>query len=112
MTAQVPGLPVRTITTSPGTSADFFSMFEVPFLYGNGWSTADDEAKARVAVISRELNERLFGGADSRGKTVRLRDKDLTVVGVLKDWRPAPHYFDLTLGAYSQAAEVYVPLQT
>ena len=94
------------------TNADFFSMFDVPFLYGNGWSATDDEAKARVAVISRELNERLFGGADSRGKTVRLRDKDLTVVGVLKDWQPAPHYFDLTLGAYSKSAEVFVPLQT
>jgi len=94
------------------TSADFFGMFDAPFLYGNGWSVTEDEAKARVVVISRALNERLFGGADSRGKTLRLRDKDLTIVGVLKDWRPAPHYFDLTLGAYSNAAEVYLPIQT
>jgi putative ABC transport system permease protein len=94
------------------TSADFFGMFEAPFLYGTGWSAADDEGKARVAVISRELNDKLFGGADSRGKTLRLRDKDLTVVGVLDDWRPAPHYFDVTLGAYAKPAEIYLPLQT
>jgi len=94
------------------TSADFFPMFEPPFQYGGGWSAAEDESKARVAVISRELNQRLFDGADSRGKTLRLRDKDFTIVGVMDDWRPAPHYFDLTLGAYSKPAEVYIPLQT
>ena len=94
------------------TSADFFPMFEPPFQYGNGWSAQEDEGKARVAVISRELNDKLFDGADSRGKILRLRDKDFTIVGVLKDWRPAPHYFDMTLGAYANAADIYVPLQT
>jgi len=94
------------------TSADFFTMFEAPFLYGSGWSPADDQAEARVVVISRELNEQLFGGADSRGKTLRLREHDMTIVGVLNSWRPAPHYFDLTLGAYAQAAQVYVPFNT
>ncbi|WP_077036067.1 ABC transporter permease [Pelomonas sp. KK5] len=94
------------------TSADFFPMFETPFQYGGGWSAAEDEGKARVAVISGELNQRLFDGADSRGKTLRLRDKDFTIVGVMDDWRPAPHYFDLTLGAYSKPAEVFIPIQT
>jgi len=100
------------ITGSRYASADFFAMFDVPFQYGSGWSAADDQAEARVAVISADLNEQLFGGADSRGRTVRLGDKDLRVIGVLKPWRPAPHFFDLTLGAYSKPAEVYVPFAT
>ena len=37
------------------TSADFFAMFGTPFVAGGGWSAADDEARARVAVISHEL---------------------------------------------------------
>ncbi|MDY0745060.1 ABC transporter permease [Paucibacter sp. R3-3] len=94
------------------TSADFFPVFEVPFLYGGGWTATEDDARARVAVISRELNERLFDGADSRGKTVRVRDKDFTIVGVLNDWRPAPHYFDMTLGTYAKPAQVYLPVET
>ena len=94
------------------TSADFFTMFDAPFRYGNGWTAADDGAEARVAVLSAELNDKLFGGQDSRGKTVRLRDKDFTVVGVLRPWRPAPHYFDLTLGSYAKPADVYIPLST
>lgn len=93
-------------------STDFFAMFEAPFLYGSGWSKADDDSEARVVVISRELNERLFGGADSRGKTLRLRDKDLRIIGVLDRWRPAPHYFDISLGSYAEAAEVFTPFST
>lgn len=94
------------------TSADFFTMFEAPFLSGGGWSEADDKAEARVAVISRELAEQLFGSEDARGKTLRLRDADFRVVGVLRDWRPAPHYFDLSLGAYAESAEIMVPFST
>ncbi len=94
------------------TSSEFFAMFEAPFRFGTGWTAADDTAQARVAVISSELNDRLFGGQDSRGKTVRLRDKDFIVLGVLRPWRPAPHYFDLTLGPYAKPADVYIPLST
>ncbi len=93
-------------------SADFFDMFDVPFQYGRGWTPADDGSEARVVVISRQLNEQLFGGADSRGRTLRLRDQDFTVIGVLQHWRPAPHFFDLSQGAYAEAADVYLPLAT
>ena len=94
------------------TSSDFFAMFEAPLLHGRGWNAAEDQSKARVAVVSLALAEQLFGQADAVGRILRLRDKDLTIVGVLADWRPAPHYFDLTLGAYETAAQVYAPLQT
>ncbi len=93
-------------------SSDFFAMFDVPFVHGQGWSAADDQAQARVVVISKALNQRLFGGADSRGRTLTLRDKEMRIIGVLDDWRPAPHYFDLSLGAYAEAAEVYAPFST
>lgn len=100
------------IARTRNTSADFFSMFEAPFLYGQGWTAADDQAEARVAVISKALNERLFGGADSRGKTLRVRDKDVTVIGVLNDWRAVPRYFDLTSGAFAKMDEIYFPFST
>ncbi len=93
-------------------TADFFAMFEVPFLYGSGWTAADDASEARVVVISRSLNERLFGGVDSRGRTLRLRDKELRIIGVLDAWRPVPHYFDISLGAYAQPADLFAPIST
>jgi putative ABC transport system permease protein len=100
------------IARSRNTSADFFSMFEVPFLYGQGWTAADDASEARVAVISKALNERLFAGADSRGKTLRVRDKDVTIVGVMNEWRVVPRYYDLTNGPFSKIDEIYFPFST
>jgi putative ABC transport system permease protein len=65
------------------TTADFFPMFDVPFRYGGGWTAQDDEQHARVAVISSDLNAKLFGGANSVGRTLRLKDTDVRIVGVL-----------------------------
>ena len=94
------------------TSADFFPMFDVPFLYGRGWNAADDEAGARVAVLTRELNDKLFGGKDSTGQTLRMDDVAFRIVGVLDSWRPTPHFYDLMTGSYSADEGVFVPLTT
>ncbi|HTE56675.1 MAG TPA: ABC transporter permease [Kofleriaceae bacterium] len=94
------------------TTADFFPMFDVPFAHGGGWSAAEDQSRARVAVISKELNEKLFGGADSVGKTVRVAQNELRIVGVLERWRPTPHFYDLANGKYSELEQVFVPFST
>jgi putative ABC transport system permease protein len=94
------------------TTADFFPMFGVPFQYGSGWGDAEDQGKARVVVISSELNDKLFGGQNSVGKTLRLQEADFRIIGVLSDWRPDPHFYDLFMGAYADYEQVYVPLST
>ncbi|CAN5263642.1 ABC transporter permease [soil metagenome] len=94
------------------TSGDFFAMFETPFLFGSGWSPDDDATKARVTVISRELNDKLFAGADSIGKPVRMNGQSFRIVGVLDTWRPVPHYYDLNTGRFSKSEMVYVPFST
>ena len=94
------------------TSAGFFSMFEVPFRYGHGWSAKDDEAQARVVVLSRELNDKLFGGVDSTGRILRMGDTAFRIVGILDSWRPTPHFYDLYLGNYADEEGVFLPLTT
>jgi len=94
------------------TTADFFAMFGAPFHYGRGWSAADDEAKAREVVIGSELNERLFGGVNSVGRTLRVADSQFRIVGVLGNWAPSPHFYDLNTGSYGYAEQVFMPLQT
>jgi putative ABC transport system permease protein len=88
---------------------DFFGMFETPFLFGAGWSRADDEGHADVAVLSRELNDKVFGGANSVGKTVNLDGRTYRVTGVMDDWNPIPKFYDLNNNAYGKSAEVYIP---
>ncbi|MDE2070105.1 MAG: ABC transporter permease [Gammaproteobacteria bacterium] len=83
------------------TTADFFPMFDVPFAYGRGWSAQDDANHARVVVISSDLNDRLFAGQDSVGQTLRLRDSDVRIVGVLAPWRPSPLFYDVRGGRYA-----------
>lgn len=94
------------------TSADFFAMFDAPLRHGSGWSARDDAQQARVVVISRALNDRLFGGENSVGREILVRRESLRVVGVLDDWRPVPHYFDTSMGAYAKPAELYLPFST
>jgi putative ABC transport system permease protein len=78
------------------TYADFFTMFGVPFLFGSAWTAADDEGRASVVVISREINDKVFGGENSVGKTLRLGDHSYRVVGVIDHWEPLPKFYDLT----------------
>jgi putative ABC transport system permease protein len=94
------------------TSADFFAMFETPFRYGQPWGMAEDEAKAHVAIVSADLNDRLFHGENSVGRIVRADGVDLRIVGVLNPWSPAPHFFDLNVGNYGNGEDVFVPLST
>lgn len=94
------------------SSADFFAMFDAPWQHGGGWSAADDEAEARVAVISAALNEKLFGGANSVGREVIVRGQPLRVIGVLKPWKVQPHFWDLTLGSYTETEDFYLPFST
>jgi putative ABC transport system permease protein len=89
--------------------SDFFSMFDTPFLMGGPWSAADDKGHADVVVISRELNDKIFSGANSIGKMVNLDNHEYRVVGVLGLWEPVPKFYDLNNNAYGKSAEVYLP---
>lgn len=92
------------------TSADFFAMFGVPFRFGQAWSAAQDTDKAAVVVLSREFNERVFGGADSVGRSLRFDNADYRVVGVLDAWQPVPYFFDLNVGRYRKTEGLFIPL--
>ena len=89
--------------------ADFFGMFNTPFLLGGPWSAADDKGHADVVVISRELNDKIFSGANSIGKMVNLDNHEYRVVGVMGAWDPVPKFYDLNNNAYGKSAEVYLP---
>ncbi len=91
------------------TFADFFPMFDTPFLYGGGWDSSADDGLEHVTVLSRELNERVFGGEDSVGRSVRLNGMDFRVVGVLDEWLPMPKFYDVTNGAFDPSEELYIP---
>ena len=95
------------------TTADFFPMFDVPFQYGAGWTAEDDDSQAQVAVIAGFLNDRLFGGANSVGRMIRVGGHDFRIIGVLRTWAPQPRFYALHLGGrdYGKGEAVFLPLQ-
>jgi putative ABC transport system permease protein len=91
------------------TSADFFAIFDVPFKYGAGWDAAADRTEERVTVLSEAMNERLFGGEDSTGRTLMMNNEPYRIVGVLDEWRPMPKFYDLNNNPYEGPAEIFAP---
>jgi putative ABC transport system permease protein len=93
-------------------SGEFFSMLNIPFAFGAGWNANDDAQGATVAVISRDLNQQLFGGANSVGKLVAIGGKDYRVAGVIGEWDPQPRYYDIfgSSGFRSDTPDIFLPL--
>ncbi|WLI89380.1 ABC transporter permease [Massilia sp. R2A-15] len=93
---------------------DFFGMFDVPFLYGQAWSEADDRAGADVAVLSRAMAEKLFGAVNPVGQRIRMSGFDFQVVGVLNNWLPLPKFYRLIggPGAFGTEEDVMLPFSS
>lgn len=91
------------------TTGDFFPMFDTPFLYGGGWDRGADEALQYVAVIDREVNDRVFGGRDSVGEDIVINDRRYRVLGVLDTWEPLPKFYDVNNGPFDAVEDVYIP---
>jgi len=92
-------------------NADFFPMFDVPFRYGAPWTTDDDERHADVVVIGQKLNDRLFQGANSVGRTIDLDNHTYQIAGVLDDWQPVPRFYAVAYGdgAFEDTEDVFLP---
>jgi putative ABC transport system permease protein len=90
---------------------DFFSMFEVPFRYGQPWGEAEDKAGADVVVLSPGLSERLFGSANPVGRQIRMNSVSYRVIGVAEHWKPLPRYYHVISGngEYGNEDAFFVP---
>ena len=91
------------------TTADFFAAFDVPFLYGSGWRASSDRGPDPVIVLSREQNDRLFGGTNSVGRLLRWNDRQFRIVGVLDAWFPQPKFYDVIDDPFGVPEDVYIP---
>lgn len=90
-------------------NSDFFDLFSVPFIYGQAWDKNIDTNPKHVVVISESLNQKLFAGLNSVGKSLYIDQKPYQVVGVTKEWQPKPKYYDLNNGSFSEAEKLFVP---
>jgi putative ABC transport system permease protein len=97
--------------TIRATSHEFFAMFDVPFLYGGPWDERADQDRASLAVIGRELNDKLFGGKNSVGQRIQLDGNYFEIVGVIDDWQPTPRFYQVDAGgSFADTEQVFLPL--
>ena len=93
-------------------SSEFFPMFDLPFLHGGGWAASADDKHDRVAVIAKSLNDKVFGGGNSVGKSLQIDKHAFRIVGVIDDWRPTPTFYDMNRDRYGQPEQVFLPFTT
>jgi putative ABC transport system permease protein len=111
MVSGVPGQTVPLQVMTRATTKDFFAMFDVPFQYGGGWRGNDFDTVPEI-VLTKEVNDELFGGADSVGQSVLFNGNRFRVVGVMRHWDPLPRFYDVIDGAFAAPEEmdqVFVP---
>lgn len=89
-------------------NADFFSLFDVPLRYGAPWTRAEEAGGEPVVVLSKALNDELFGGADSAGGTVLVNGRPHRVAGVCAHHQPFVPEWDRALTGDSQDL-LYLP---
>jgi len=94
---------------SRSTTADFFAMFDTPFLYGGGWDDSADDRQEYVVVINREINEQLFGGENSVGKSLLMNGDRYVITGVMDTWEPMPKFYDLNNQTFGGIEDVFFP---
>ena len=92
-------------------TAELFALFGIPIEHGQGWSSADDASRARVVVLGKTLDRKLFGSTSGIGQSVRLGDSDFRVIGVVADWRPQPMFYaDLSAQSFGDTDQFFLPL--
>lgn len=91
------------------TTRDFFSLFDVPFIYGGTWESEADFAAIQVVVLSKSTNDKLFSGENSVGKSITLNGEPFTVVGVIDHWELAPKVYDLNNSPFAKSEKLFVP---
>ena len=92
------------------TTTDLFPMFAAPFRYGGPWSREADARPEMVAVIGSALNDRLFGGANSVGRTIRVEKQEMRIVGVLAPWRPRVRAYAPLSDPMAAPEPLFIPL--
>jgi putative ABC transport system permease protein len=92
------------------THGDFFSMFDVPFLFGDAWDELADLQASQVVVLTEKINSRLYGGENSVGRKIQLNNRYFTIVGVMDNWQPMPRFYDIVDSPVDDVRDLFIPI--
>ena len=90
-------------------NAGFFQLHRVPFLFGSHWSEAEEINRPYETVLTKELNEKVFGGVNSVGMDLKIGPNIYRIVGVMDEFAPSPAYMELDGGSFSKINGALIP---
>ncbi|NNJ09127.1 FtsX-like permease family protein [Chloroflexales bacterium ZM16-3] len=97
----------RSTYSARAVSPSFFVISPQPLAGGRLLTSADDDARARVAVIGKDVAEKLYGGREvAVGQRISLNGVQFDIVGVL-----ASKSGQISIGA-DPAEAIFIPYET
>ncbi|MDA3839651.1 MAG: ABC transporter permease [Patescibacteria group bacterium] len=68
-----------------GVSSSYIDIDASKVEYGRFYTKMEDKSLSQVVVLGSELKEKLFGESDAVGKTIKIKSRNFTVVGVMEE---------------------------
>jgi putative ABC transport system permease protein len=68
-----------------GSTADYARVRNLKMIEGRFFTQTEDQNLAKVAVISKQLHQEMFGGRPIEGQSLRLFDLRFRIIGVYKE---------------------------
>ena len=87
----------------------FFTTHRVPFSFGGHWSEREEAQGMYQAVLTKDLNEKMFEGKNSVGQEIKIGANLFRVVGVMDEFKPAPLYMELDSGSFLEMTGAFIP---
>lgn len=87
-----------------GVTASYIDIDQSEIDYGRFFTEMEDKSLAPVAILGKNIKDKLFGDSDPIGKSIKIRKKKFRVIGALKE-RGAMMMIDFD-------DFVYVPIRT
>lgn len=96
---------LSTHTTIVGTTEEFPAVRNFPVALGSFFTTEEDRASRRIAVLGQTVVQNLFNGSDPIGETLRIGKIPFEVIGVMESR-------GVDLNGFDQDDQVFIPLKT
>lgn len=78
------GKTVLTNSNIIATDGNYLEIRNLKLEYGRNLSEIDLENKTKVCVIGYEINQQLYGGQNSLGKTLKIGGDEYKIIGILE----------------------------
>lgn len=81
---------------------DYMQVLQPVLLKGRWYGREDDGAALQPMVINRSFEEHFFPGENAVGKTIRVGDNDVRIVGVVQDMKDKGSYKTMGPGLFQR----------